>query len=178
MSITEKEFDWEARARSLTAGAGLGLWTPEVRAWLAESGIKRVLVACSGGADSVFLLCQLCGLRAELGLEVVVGHYNHAWRGSASDEDVDFVEDLARGVRKRWMDLRRRARGLCVWNFYAARRGKAAVVRFFSGINGMTFWRPSYNVWREDPERKVWRLRAPYIFLRGMNPYICGLCST
>lgn len=107
MSITEKEFDWEARARSLTAGAGLGLWTPEVRAWLAESGIKRVLVACSGGADSVFLLCQLCGLRAELGLEVVVGHYNHAWRGSASDEDVDFVEDLARGLGCKFLTARR-----------------------------------------------------------------------
>ena len=87
MSIPEKEIDWEALARSLAAGAGLELWTPEVRAWLAGAPGDRVLVACSGGADSVFLMCQLWGRRAELGLELVVAHYNHGWRGLASDRD-------------------------------------------------------------------------------------------
>ncbi len=98
MSIPEKEIDWEALAQSLAAGAGVDSWAAEVRAWLVESGIKRVMVACSGGADSVFLLCQLWALRAELGLEVVVGHYNHAWRGAASDADAEFVGAMARGL--------------------------------------------------------------------------------
>lgn len=98
MSIPETEIDWKALARSLTAGAGLDIWAPEVRSWLKGAAAERVLVACSGGADSVFLLCQLWGLRADLGLELVVGHYNHGWRGAASDGDAEFVERLARAL--------------------------------------------------------------------------------
>ena len=94
MSILEKEIDWKARAQSLAARAGLELWSPEVRTWLGNESVDRVLVACSGGADSVFLLCQLWALREDLGLEVVVGHYNHAWRGEASDQDAVFVKGL------------------------------------------------------------------------------------
>ena len=109
MSIPEKEIDWEALARSLAAGAGLELWAPEVRAWLAGAPGDRVLVACSGGADSVFLMCQLWGRRAELGLELVVAHYNHGWRGLASDRDAVFVEGLARGLGCEFLTERRAA---------------------------------------------------------------------
>lgn len=109
MSIPEKEIDWEALAQSLTAGAGLELWAPEVRAWLADASGGRVLVACSGGADSVFLLCQLWGRRSELGLELVVAHYNHGWRGLASDGDAVFVEGLARGLGCEFLTERRAA---------------------------------------------------------------------
>ena len=109
MSIPEKEIDWEALAQSLAAGAGLELWAPEVRAWLADGSGGRVLVACSGGADSVFLLCQLWGRRAELGLELVVAHYNHGWRGLASDGDAEFVEGLARGLGCEFLTERRAA---------------------------------------------------------------------
>jgi tRNA(Ile)-lysidine synthase len=98
MSIPEKEIDWPALAEALAAGAGLDLWAPEVRAWLGASSRQQVLVACSGGADSVFTLCQLWGLRSELGLEVVVGHYNHGWRGVASDGDAAFVATMARAL--------------------------------------------------------------------------------
>lgn len=98
MSIPETEIDWEVSARSLAAGAGLDLWAREVRAWLTGASVDRVLVACSGGADSVFLLCQLWGCRTDLGLELVVGHYNHGWRGADSDADSGFVEAVARGL--------------------------------------------------------------------------------
>jgi tRNA(Ile)-lysidine synthase len=54
---------------------------------------RRIGVAVSGGADSVFLLRSL----AELGLAACVIHINHQLRGAASDSDEAFVRDLAAG---------------------------------------------------------------------------------
>ena len=56
----------------------------------------RVLVAVSGGADSVALLRVLLELRAELGIVPAVAHFNHGLRGEGSDADEHFVEQLAR----------------------------------------------------------------------------------
>jgi tRNA(Ile)-lysidine synthase len=54
---------------------------------------SRVIVAVSGGADSVCLLHVL----RELAPASVVGvaHFNHQWRAEASDEDERFVASLA-----------------------------------------------------------------------------------
>lgn len=51
----------------------------------------RVLVAVSGGADSVALLDMLC----RLGYDCVVAHCNFHLRGEESDRDQQFVEFLA-----------------------------------------------------------------------------------
>ena len=54
----------------------------------------KVLVALSGGADSVCLLdCMLC-LTEELNIKVFAAHVNHCLRGEASDGDEAFVRDL------------------------------------------------------------------------------------
>lgn len=53
-----------------------------------------VLVAVSGGGDSVALLALLCALRAELGISLHVVHLNHRLRSEA-DDDAAFVQDLA-----------------------------------------------------------------------------------
>ncbi len=55
----------------------------------------RVLVAVSGGPDSVALLHLLIRLRPVLGLELGVAHYDHSLRGADSRGDADFVADLA-----------------------------------------------------------------------------------
>jgi tRNA(Ile)-lysidine synthase len=56
----------------------------------------RVGVAVSGGADSVALLRLLLELRGEVGLIPSVVHFNHSLRGKESDEDEQFVAELAR----------------------------------------------------------------------------------
>src|SRR5436305_7468675 len=55
----------------------------------------RVAAAVSGGADSVALLMLLIELRSELGIVLSIAHVNHKLRGPESDEDEQFVADLA-----------------------------------------------------------------------------------
>jgi tRNA(Ile)-lysidine synthase len=58
----------------------------------------RVLVAVSGGPDSVALLHLLLRLRHTLDLELGVAHYDHGLRGEDSRGDADFVARLARDL--------------------------------------------------------------------------------
>jgi len=56
----------------------------------------NVVVAVSGGPDSVALLYSLYSLKEELGIErLIVGHLNHMFRGKEAEEDALFVKDLA-----------------------------------------------------------------------------------
>ncbi len=64
------------------------------RGGLIKAG-DRVLLAVSGGADSVALLRVMLELRAELGIVLAVAHFNHGLRGENSDADEHFVADLA-----------------------------------------------------------------------------------
>jgi tRNA(Ile)-lysidine synthase len=53
-----------------------------------------VVVAVSGGADSVALLYVLWKLKGDLGVDIVAAHLNHGIRGADADEDARFVQDL------------------------------------------------------------------------------------
>jgi tRNA(Ile)-lysidine synthase len=55
-----------------------------------------LVVAVSGGADSVCLLHVLLGLRGELGVELHVAHLDHQLRGDDSRVDARYVANLAR----------------------------------------------------------------------------------
>src|SRR5579864_7120884 len=56
----------------------------------------RVIVAVSGGADSVCLLHALLEIAPEFGASVAgVAHVNHKLRGQESEEDERFVRALA-----------------------------------------------------------------------------------
>jgi tRNA(Ile)-lysidine synthase len=59
------------------------------------AGGDCVLVAVSGGPDSVALLHLLCDLRTELGLHLEVAHLQHGIRGAEAEEDARFVAELA-----------------------------------------------------------------------------------
>jgi tRNA(Ile)-lysidine synthase len=58
----------------------------------------RVAVAVSGGADSVALLCLLAELRNELGIVLGAIHFNHKLRAADSDQDEQFVGELAQKI--------------------------------------------------------------------------------
>lgn len=57
---------------------------------------QGVLIALSGGADSVALAYALCRVRAREGWRLWAAHVNHGMRGAESDGDQAFVEELCR----------------------------------------------------------------------------------
>ncbi|MCK4863249.1 MAG: tRNA lysidine(34) synthetase TilS [Dehalococcoidales bacterium] len=59
------------------------------------TGQQKLLVAVSGGPDSVCLLHILWKLQKELEIELYVAHLNHQLRGAESDTDAACVADLA-----------------------------------------------------------------------------------
>ena len=56
---------------------------------------SRLLVAVSGGPDSVCLLHVLLKLKEELGIELYAAHLNHQLRGAESEADARYVFELA-----------------------------------------------------------------------------------
>ncbi len=64
-----------------------------VKSCLPQGG--PLVVAVSGGADSVCLLYVLERLKEELRLDLHVAHLNHGLRGEESDADGQFVTDMA-----------------------------------------------------------------------------------
>ena len=72
---------------------------PAVKSYIDRHGMIRpgdgIVIGVSGGPDSVSLLDLLSRLRNSLDLRLFVAHLNHRLRGLASDEDQQFVLDLA-----------------------------------------------------------------------------------
>ena len=62
---------------------------------------RSLIVAISGGPDSVALLAGLCLLSSQFGMEIRAAHVNHGLRGQESEDDQRFVAGLceALGVR-------------------------------------------------------------------------------
>ncbi len=75
---------------------------------------QRVLVACSGGPDSVALLHLLKHLAKGLHIQVFAFHLHHGLRGRSADEDANFVQSLCQKWRiplaLRYEDVKQRAR--------------------------------------------------------------------
>ncbi|MGB9241934.1 MAG: tRNA lysidine(34) synthetase TilS [Candidatus Acidiferrales bacterium] len=91
---------------------------------MASAG-DRVGVAVSGGADSVALLRVLESLRDELGVALVVVHFDHMLRGEESDRDAGFVEEMARASRLGFVSAREDVRAAAAqngWNMEEAAR--------------------------------------------------------
>ncbi len=59
---------------------------------------EPLVVAVSGGGDSVCLLHLLFNLREKLGLRLHIAHLNHMLRGTESRDDAGYVSDLAKSL--------------------------------------------------------------------------------
>ena len=55
---------------------------------------EAIIVALSGGADSVCLLHLMLSIREQLGMAVMACHLNHHIRGEEADRDENFVRSL------------------------------------------------------------------------------------
>lgn len=85
-----------AKPKSLTPHAFLKRVKDTIKHYeMLEKG-DRVLVAVSGGADSVCLLKVLYDMRRRMGIELVVGNLDHSLRGAESAEESRFVKRLAK----------------------------------------------------------------------------------
>jgi tRNA(Ile)-lysidine synthase len=71
---------------------------------------SHILLAVSGGADSMALLYGAAETAAKTGWSSSVGHVHHGWRGLEADQDLGFVEEHARRLGLRFTARRRDAR--------------------------------------------------------------------
>lgn len=71
-------------------------WLTEMRRGKLFHAGDRVGVAVSGGQDSALLLDYMIKMGKQEGLVISVVHFNHHLRGRESDEDEEFVKQLAR----------------------------------------------------------------------------------
>lgn len=96
---------------------------------------ETVLVAVSGGRDSVALMHALLALRAHLKITIVIGHFNHRLRAKHAQRDQHFVESCAERANVRCVvgsgNVRARARrdGLSI-----EEAARAARYEFFAGL--------------------------------------------
>ncbi|WP_391118860.1 tRNA lysidine(34) synthetase TilS [Psychrobacillus sp. L3] len=65
---------------------------------LIEKG-ERLLIACSGGADSVALVRVLHALQKDYAFDIAIVHTDHQLRGEESEEDMQFVQQLAEALQ-------------------------------------------------------------------------------
>jgi tRNA(Ile)-lysidine synthase len=63
---------------------------------------EKILIAVSGGVDSIVLLHVLNTLAAEMRWDLTVAHLNHRLRARDSNADAKFVETVARRMRLRY----------------------------------------------------------------------------
>ena len=94
---------------------------------------RHVLVAVSGGSDSVALACALSSLGRKYRIKITLAHLNHRIRGRAADEDARFVKRLADRLRvgcvQRRIDVPRMARGKGISLEMAARDARYGFFR-------------------------------------------------
>lgn len=98
----------------------------KVEAFCNEKGLldknDRVLVAFSGGSDSLCMLNILMELKSEYGLKIGAAHINHLLRGEASDADEEFCRMTTDSLGIPFYSLRADADG------YAAEKGVSTEV--------------------------------------------------
>lgn len=75
----------------------------KIEKWIGSTGPilpgDQLILAVSGGADSMAMLHVLYGLAPRFNLSVTAVHVNHGLRGAQSDDDAEFVVAVARRLK-------------------------------------------------------------------------------
>ncbi len=87
----------------------------------------RVLIAVSGGVDSVVLLDLLHHMAHPMSLSLAIGHINHAMRGKAADDDQQFVRELSQQYDIPYFDTKLDPKH---WDEPGNRQAKARELRY------------------------------------------------
>lgn len=118
---------------------------------------SRVLVAVSGGADSVCLLHILCGMRKTHGYKIYAAHLNHGIRGDEAARDEDYVKSLCDSLNVklfvRYEDVTAAAKERGLTEEEAGRRAR---YEFFADVlreNNIDFAATAHN--RDDQAETV-----------------------
>src|SRR5215472_11093792 len=93
--------------------------TKVVEAALRRADVRgaSILVALSGGGDSVALTHALIELREHLGLKIAAAHLNHRTRGAESDRDEQFVRAMCERLKLELIVERAEGLGATQGNF-------------------------------------------------------------
>jgi tRNA(Ile)-lysidine synthase len=67
----------------------------------------RVVVALSGGPDSVFLLHCLVKLKNTLNIEVYALHVHHGARGELADNDAEFCRNICNSLEIKYLEIKK-----------------------------------------------------------------------
>ena len=70
----------------------------------------RILVALSGGPDSVFLLHFLIKFKKRFKIEIGVLHINHSLRGKDADDDEEFCKNIAESFNVQYFTVKKDVR--------------------------------------------------------------------
>lgn len=62
----------------------------------------KIVVALSGGPDSVCMLSLLCSIREELNIQIAAAHINHMLRGEEADGDEEYARNLCESLNVRF----------------------------------------------------------------------------
>ena len=91
--------DLREKAVQLSNSCPLGKFHPRVVNLLQSKVGEKWMVACSGGADSLFCLLSIWGAFPELRENLTVLHFNHKLRAAESDKDENFIEEVAKVLK-------------------------------------------------------------------------------
>jgi tRNA(Ile)-lysidine synthase len=143
------------------------------------SGGERVVVAVSGGADSVALLHVLHALKPTYGVDLHVAHLEHGLRGEAALEDQRFVEGLCRQMglplTARSVDVRKRAEASTLSLEAVARQVRYAFLEDVRRETGSSKIATGHNANDQAETLLLNLLRGSGIAgLRGIRPALQG----
>ncbi|MDD3223314.1 MAG: tRNA lysidine(34) synthetase TilS [Clostridium sp.] len=97
----------------------------------------KVIVAVSGGPDSMCLLNTLYNLKSELHIDICAAHLNHCLRGKDADEDEEFVREFCRKKNIDFYSKRVDVNALCREKGQSCEMaGRTARYEFFEELKG------------------------------------------